>query len=123
MADIKEQYPFLELGRLNARYSTELKEAAARVIDSGWYIGGPEVRAFEKELARYTGASCCIGVSNGLDAIRLIFRAYIELGRLRPGDEVIYPANTYIASILPIAELGLIPVAAPPATDDMNLDL
>ena len=123
MSDKIEKYPFLDLYKSNAPYAEALKEAAARVIDSGRYIGGEEVHSFESELAHYVGARYCIGVSNGLDAIRLIFRACIESGRLHPGDEVIYPANTYIASILPIAELGLIPVAAPPARDDMNLDL
>lgn len=116
-------YQFLNLGRINAPYADRLKEAASRVIDSGRYLCGPETHAFEHELSEYLAAPYCIGVSNGLDAIRLILRGYMELGRLKPGDEVIVPANTYIASILPVSELGLIPVAAPVSEDDLNLDL
>lgn len=118
-----KSYPFLNLAHSNARYAEALKAAAARVIDSGRFLHGPETVAFESELAEYLGAGYCIGVSNGLDAIRLIFRAYIELGRLSPGDEVIIPANTFIASVLPVAELGLIPVMMPVNEEDMNLDL
>ena len=85
------KYPFLNLADVNEPYSAALKEAAARVIDSGRYVGGEENAAFEAELAKYTGTEYCVGVSNGLDALRLIFRAYIERGRLQPGDEVIVP--------------------------------
>ena len=116
-------YPFLDLARLNAPYADRLKEAAARVIDSGRFLHGPETHAFERELAAYLGAGEAIGVSNGLDALRLIFRSYMELGRLRPGDEIIFPANTYIASILPLTELGLTAVPSPASETDMNLDL
>ncbi|MDE6010488.1 MAG: DegT/DnrJ/EryC1/StrS family aminotransferase [Muribaculaceae bacterium] len=115
-------YPFLSLGQSNAPYAARLKEAAARVIDSGRFLGGPETAAFERELADYLGARFCIGVSNGLDAIRLIFRAYMELGKLSAGDEVIIPANTFVASVLPVAELGLCPVMMPVDPADMNLD-
>lgn len=118
-----QSFPFLNLGRSNARYAARLKEAAARVIDSGRFLGGTETAAFERELAEYLGTAYCIGVSNGLDAIRLIFRGYIELGRLKKGDEVLIPANTFIASVLPVYELGLRPVMVPVAEDDMNLDL
>lgn len=120
--DCNKSYPFLNLGRSNAPYAARLKEAAERVIDSGRYISGPEVVAFERELAEYLGARYCIGVSNGLDAIRLIFRAYMELGRLSKGDEVLIPANTFIASVLPVAELGLKPVMVPVSDSDMNMD-
>lgn len=116
-------FPFLNLGQSNARYADRLKEAAARVIDSGRFLAGPETAALESELAAYVGARHCIAVSNGLDAIRLIFRAYIELGRLQPGDEVLIPDNTFIASVLPVDELGLRPVMMPLSADDMNLDL
>lgn len=116
-------FPFLNLGQSNARYADRLKEAAARVIDSGRFLAGPETAALESELAAYVGARHCIAVSNGLDAIRLIFRAYIELGRLHPGDEVLIPDNTFIASVLPVEELGLRPVMMPLSPDDMNLDL
>lgn len=119
----EDSYTFLDLGKLNAPYAEALKRVAAEVIDSGRYLHGPQTAAFEKELAEYVGAEYCIGVSNGLDAIRLIFRALIEMGRLKPGDEVLYPANTYIASILPVVELNLIPVAVPPDPRDFNIDL
>ncbi len=120
MKDLK--YPFLDLGTVNAPYADELKEAAIRVIDSGRYIGGQEVEAFERELAAHTGSVYAVGVSNGLDALRLIFRAYIELGRLAPGDEVIVPANTYIASVLAVTDCGLTPVFVEPDPSTLNLD-
>ena len=113
---------FLDLKKVNAQYKTELKEACARVIDSGWYILGNEVAAFEKEFASYCESKHCLGVANGLDALVLIFRAYIELGVMQKGDEVIVPANTYIASILSISENGLIPVLVEPNLDTFNLD-
>lgn len=85
------RYPFLDLGKVNADDAEALKAAACRVIDSGRYVGGEECEAFERELAAYTGTDYAIGVSNGLDALRLILRAYILIGRLEPGDEVIVP--------------------------------
>ncbi len=120
--DAERNFAFVDLALTNSRYAPQLKEAAARVIDSGRYLAGEETAAFEHELAHALGVTHCIGVSNGLDAIRLIFRAYIELGRLAPGDEVIIPANTFIASVLPVAELGLRPVMMPASDRDMNLD-
>lgn len=116
------RYPFLDLGRVNARYMADLKAAAARVIDSGRYVGGPEVKAFEDALAACTQVPYVVAVSNGLDALRLIFRAYIELGRLQPGDEVIVPANTYIASVLAVTDCGLKPVLVEPDPETLNLD-
>lgn len=113
---------FLNLKASTSPYAGRLKEAAARVIDSGRFLAGEETLLFEQELAKYLGASYAIGVSNGLDAIRLILRAWLELGWLKKGDEVIVAANTYIASILPIIELGLCPVLAPPDEEDLNLD-
>lgn len=117
-----KHYPFLDLGELNRPYMAELSQAAVRVIESGRYIGGPEVENFEKALGELTGAPYIIGVSNGLDALRLILRGYVELGRLSEGDEVIVPANTYIASVLAISDAGLRPVLVEPDSRTMNLD-
>lgn len=114
--------PFLDLKKINAQYQAELKEACARVIDSGWYVLGKEVEEFEKEFSNYCGAEYCLGVANGLDALVLILRAYIELGVMQKGDEVIVPANTYIASILAISENGLTPVLVEPDIHTFNLD-
>jgi dTDP-4-amino-4,6-dideoxygalactose transaminase len=114
--------PFLDLKKINQQYREELIEAATNVIDSGWYIQGEQVKAFEKEFASYCGTKHCIGVANGLDALILIFRAYKELGRLKEGDEVIVPANTYIASILAITENRLKPVLIEPDEQTYNLD-
>lgn len=113
---------FLDLKLLNQEYHSELKDAAARVIDSGWYILGEEVSQFENEFADYCGAKSCIGVANGLDALTLILRAWIEQGELNEGDEVIVPANTYIASILAITENRLKPVLVEPDIRTYNLD-
>mgnify|MGYP001027882295 CR=1 FL=1 len=122
MPTSNQHIPFLDLRESNAECSGRLIEAAARVIESGRFLGGDEPRLFEQELAGFCGSPCCIGVSNGLDAIRLILRAWMQTGRLNSGDEVIVAANTYIASILPIIELGLSPVLAPPSPVDFNLD-
>lgn len=114
--------PFLDLKSINAPYANELKEAAIRVIDSGWYIHGEECGSFEKEFADYCGATHCIGVANGLDALILIIRAYKEMGVMSDGDEIIVPANTYIASILSISENGLNPVLIEPDINTFNID-
>ncbi len=116
------KYPFLDLGKVNEPYLYELKEAACRVIESGRFIGGEEVDALEQELSTLTHAPYAIGVSNGLDALRLILRGYIELGVMTHGDEVIVPANTYIASVLAVSDAGLtsVPVDIDPVT--MNID-
>jgi len=116
------KYPFLDLAVTSAPLSEELKEAACRVIDSGRYIQGSECKKFELELSESCGAEGAVGVSNGLDALRLIFRAYQELGRLEKGDGVIVPANTFIASVLPLTEMGLNPIPVEPEPDTMNLD-
>lgn len=115
-------YKFVDLGVNNRKYIDQLKEAAIRVIESGRYIGGAEVEALERDLATMTGAPYSIGVSNGLDALRLILRAYIELGRLNRGDEVIVAANTYIASVLAITDNGLKPLFVEPDEQTFNLD-
>lgn len=112
--------PFLDLAESNAPYLRELEEAALRVVRAGRFLHGPETAAFETELADHCGAKFAIGVSNGLDAIRLILRAYIESGRLSAGDFVMVAANTYIATLLPITEFGLRPVFVEPDEDTMN---
>jgi len=114
--------PFLDLKKINAQYQTELKEACSRVIDSGWYVLGNEVNEFEKEFATYCEAKYCLGVANGLDALVLVFRAYIELGVMNKCDEVIVPSNTYIATILAISENGLTPILVEPDIGSFNLD-
>ena len=106
--------PFLDLKGLNAQYRSELIEACTRVIDSGWYIQGNELKEFEKEFASYCGTKYAIGVANGLDALILILRAYKELCFMKDGDEVIVPSNTYIASILAISQNNLVPVLVEP---------
>lgn len=108
------EVPFLLLKDVTARYADELHEAVNRVVDSGWYLQGEENKNFETEYAKYIGTKCCVGVANGLDALIWIFRAYVELGVMKAGDEVIVPANTYIASILAISENGLVPVLVEP---------
>lgn len=113
--------PFLDLKAINHQYHQELKEACSRVIDSGWYIMGNELKAFEQEFASYCGSKHCIGVANGLDALTLTLRAWKELGKLQDGDEVIVPANTYIASILAISENNLTPVLVEPDINTFNL--
>ena len=114
--------PFLDLKKVNEQYQAELKEACSRVIDSGWYVLGNEVAEFEKEFAAYCETEHCLGVANGLDALVLILRAYMELGIIEKGDEVIVPSNTYIASILAISENGLTPVLVEPDIKTFNLD-
>ena len=117
------RYPFLNLADANRPYMEEMAEAAARVIRSGRYVGGAENEAFEKCLAEMTGTRFAIGVSNGLDALRLILRAYVELGEMKPGDEVIVPANTYIASVLAITDADLTPVLVDADITTMNIDM
>ena len=114
--------PFLDLKTINAQYRNELVQAATDVIDSGWYIQGAQVEAFEREFADYCGTRHCIGVANGLDALILTLRAWKELGKLKEGDEVIVPANTYIASILAITENCLKPILVEPDERTYNLD-
>lgn len=119
---IRNMIKFLDLQKVNANYKIELKEAAERVIDSGWYLIGKELELFEKSYANFTGVNHAIGVANGLDALRLIFAAYLELGVMKKGDEVIVPANTYIASILAITDNGLVPVFVEPDIETYNID-
>lgn len=113
--------PFLDLKAINARHAAELKAAAARVIDSGWYVLGEEVKAFESEFAAWAGSPHCVGTSDGLSALILALRGWKELGMLKDGDAVAVPANTYIASILAITENRLRPVLVEPDEDTFNL--
>ena len=115
-------YPFLNLATINHRYNDAIKEAVNRVVDSGIYIGGPEVEAFEKNICDICNTSHCIGVSTGLDALRLILRGYMELGQLKPNDEIIVPANTFIASVLAITDNNLKPIFVDPNQISHNID-
>lgn len=112
---------FLDLKKINSTMREELIESCTRVIDSGWYIGGNELSTFEESFAAYSGSRHCIGVANGLDALNLTLRAWKELGKLKDGDEVIVPANTYIASVLAITENRLVPVLVEPDARTYNL--
>ena len=114
--------PFLDLKKINLQYEQEFKEAFHKVLHSGWYILGEEVKVFEKEYAQYCQTDYCIGVANGLDALTLIIRGYKEMGILQDGDEVIVPANTYIASILAISANHLKPVLIEPDERTYNID-
>jgi dTDP-4-amino-4,6-dideoxygalactose transaminase len=113
---------FLDLQKITKKHSDEIHEAVKRVVDSGWYLQGEENKLFEQHYAEYIGTKCCVGCANGLDALIWIFRAYIELGVMKPGDEVIVPANTYIATILSITENGLKPVLVEPKFDTLEID-
>ncbi|WP_293667288.1 DegT/DnrJ/EryC1/StrS family aminotransferase [uncultured Parabacteroides sp.] len=113
---------FLDLKQITDKYSHEIHEAVSRVIDSGWYLQGQENKAFETNYASYIGTSYCVGVANGLDALNWILRAYIELGLMSEGDEIIVPANTYIASILAITDNKLKPVLVEPALNTYQID-
>jgi dTDP-4-amino-4,6-dideoxygalactose transaminase len=113
---------FLDLQKINKQYDSEIKEAVTRVLDSGWYLLGNEVKTLEKDYAAYCGTDYCIGVANGLDALRMILRGYMELGLMKEGDEIIVPANTYIASILAITDCRLTPVLVEPDINTCNID-
>ena len=113
---------FLPLGKITGKYSDEIHEAVLRAVDSGRYLLGDEVRAFEREYAGYIGSHQCVACGNGLDALWLILRAYIEMGVMKPGYEVLVPANTYIASILAITGNGLRPVLVEPRFETLEID-
>ena len=113
---------YLPLKRITAMHADEIHEAILRVVDGGWYLRGEATAQFEQQYARYIGTKYCIGVGNGLDALTLILRAYIEIGVLKEGDEVIVPANTYIATILAITENRLVPVLVEPDIDTLQID-
>ena len=114
---------FLDLQKINLQYQEEIEARLLETFRSGWYLLGNEVKNFEANLATYIGSPNAIGVANGLDALRLIFKAYLELGQLKFGDEVIVPANTYIASLLAITDNRLKPVFAEPNIENFNLDI
>ena len=114
--------PFLSLKDVTALHGAEINEAVTRVVNSGWYLQGEENKRFEANYANFIGVKHCIGCANGLDALIWIFRAYIELGVMQPGDEVIVPANTYIATILSITENGLKPILVEPKLNTLEID-
>ena len=114
--------PFLSLKEVTALHGAEINEAVSRVVNGGWYLQGKENEIFEANYAKYIGTNYCIGCANGLDALIWIFRAYIEMGVMKPGDEVIVPANTYIATILSITENGLVPVLVEPKINTLEID-
>lgn len=114
--------PFLDLKKINEPYEAAFQEKLKTVLDDGWYILGNEVAAFETSFAKYCGTQHCIGTGNGFDALVLIFKGYIQLGKLQKGDEVIVPANTYIASILAILQADLIPVLVEPKLETYNIN-
>ena len=113
---------YLDLKRINDLYDAEIREAINEVLDSGWYLKGEATRKFEQAYAQYIGTKHCIGCANGLDALTLILRAYIEMGVMQAGDEVIVPANTFIASILAITENRLKPVLVEPSPETLQID-
>lgn len=117
-----EHIKFLDLKSVNALHADEIEAAAMQVVRSGWYLQGEANRLFEHAYAEYIGTEHCVGCANGLDALTLIYRAYIEMGVMQPGDEVIVPANTYIASILAVTENGLKPVLVEPREETLEID-
>lgn len=114
--------PFLSLHDVTALHGAEINEAVTRVVNSGWYLQGKENEKYEANYAKFIGTKYCVGCANGLDALIWIFRAYIEMGVMKPGDEVIVPANTYIATILAITENGLKPVLVEPKLNTLEID-
>ena len=114
--------PFLDLKKINKPYEIAFQEKLKSILDNGWYVLGNEVKEFETNFANYCGAKHCIGVGNGLDALVLIFKAYIHLGKLQKGDEIIVPANTYIASILAVLQADLVPVLVEPLLETYNIN-
>ena len=114
--------PFLSLKDVTALHGAEINEAVSRVVNGGWYLQGAENEKFEKDFSEFIGAKHCVGCANGLDALIWILRAYIEMGVMQPGDEVIVPANTYIATILAITENGLVPVLVEPKPNTLEID-
>jgi len=114
--------PFLSLKDVTALHGAEINEAVSRVVNGGWYLQGKENEKFEADYAQFIGTKYCIGCANGLDALIWIFRAYIEMGMMKHGDEVIVPANTYIATILAITENGLVPVLCEPKANTLEID-
>jgi len=114
---------FLDLQRVTALHGSELQEAARQVIESGWYLQGETTKRFEQHYAEYIGTDCCVGVANGLDALRLILHGYKEMGIMKDGDEIIVPANTFIATILAITENNLVPILVEPTWENLEIDI
>ena len=114
--------PFLSLKDVTALHGVEINEAVSRVVNNGWYLQGQENEQFEEHYSKYIGCKYTIGCANGLDALIWIFRAYIEMGIMQPGDEIIVPANTYIATILAITENNLIPVLVEPKLNTLEIN-
>lgn len=119
---VMNNIPFLSLRDVTALHGAEINEAVTRVVNSGWYLQGKENEQFEKHYSEFIGSKYTIGCGNGLDALVWIFRAYIEMGVMKAGDEVIVPANTYIATILAITENNLVPVLVEPKSDTLEID-
>lgn len=119
---IQKNISFLDLKSVTDLHGDDIKNAINRVVESGWYLHGESTRLFEEHYARYIGTKYCVGVGNGLEALSLILRAYKEMGKLKDGDEVIVPANTFIASVLAITENSLVPVFAEPRLDSLVID-
>lgn len=113
---------FLDLQKVNARFADELQKVATRVVEGGWYLQGNELATFEEEYAQFIGSRYAVGCANGLDALTLMLRAYMEMGRLHSGDEILVPANTFIASVLSISECGLKPVFVEPSLETLQID-
>ena len=113
---------FLDLKTINDSFEPELSGAIKKVLDAGWYLLGEQTKAFENEYAQFIGTKYCIGVANGLDALRIILKAYIALGKMKEGDEIIVPANTFIASMLAISDNQLVPVLVEPDINTYNID-
>lgn len=114
---------FLDLQKVNLKYQQEIEDTLLQTFRSGWYLLGEKTKGFETNLAQYIGTKHAIGVANGLDALRLILRAYIELGIMKAGDEILVPSNTYIASILAVSDNGLVPVLVEPEINTYNIDI
>ncbi len=114
---------FLDLQRVTALHGSELQEAARQVTESGWYLQGEATKRFEQHYAEYIGTDCCVGVANGLDALRLILHGYKEMGMMKDGDEIIVPANTFIATVLAITENNLIPILVEPTWENLEIDI
>ena len=114
---------FLDLQAITALHADEYKEAVSRVIDSGWFLQGRETKQFEADYARYVGTEHCVAVANGLDALYLLLRGYKELGLMQDGDEIIVPANTYIATIIAITRNNLVPVLVEPTWEHLEIDI
>lgn len=119
---MKQSQKFLDLAAVTALHGAEIQQAVSRVVSSGWYLRGEQTARFEQDYARYIGSRFCVGCASGLDALYLIFRGYVELGVMQPGDEVIVPAHTFIASILAITENGLVPRFVDARSDNYQID-